>query len=174
LPPLSSDIVMQYDGANVNVVSGPAPWNGLSFAYNDSAEVTALPGLKFTISGTLAVGDEFSIESNTNGVGDNRNALLLSDLQNQTLMTNGTASYIDYYGGVVADVGIITNQAQLTKGAQTNLLTQAVDARDSLSGVNLDEEAANLIKFQQAYQAASQVIVASNELFQSLLSALRR
>jgi len=174
LPPLSSDIVMQYDGANINVVSGPAPWNGLSFAYNDSAEVTALPGLKFTISGTLAVGDEFTIESNTNGVGDNRNALLLSGLQNQTLMTNGTASYIDYYGGVVADVGIITNQAQLTNGAQTNLLTQAVDARDSLSGVNLDEEAANLIKFQQAYQAASQVIVASNEMFQSLLSALRR
>lgn len=173
LPPLSSDIVMQFDGANFNV-TGPAPWNGMSFAYNDSTEVTALPGLKFTISGTPAVGDEFTIESNTNGVGDNRNALLMSELQNQTLMTDGTATYIDYYGGVVADVGILTNQAQLTKGAQGNLLSQAVDARDSLSGVNLDEEAANLIKFQQAYQAASQVIVASNEMFQSLLNALRR
>ncbi len=171
--PLSSDIVMRFDGTNVNV-TGPAPWNGLSFAYNDSAEVTTLSGLKFSISGTLAVGDEFTIESNSNGVGDNRNALLLSGLQNQTLMEGGTASYVDYYGGVVADVGIQTKQAQLTRGAQENLLAQAVNSRDSLMGVNLDEEAANLVKFQQAYQAASQVIVASNEMFQSLLSALRR
>jgi len=176
LPPLASDIVMQYDGANINVVSGPAPWNGLSFAYNDGAEVTALPGLKFTVSGVLSAGpppDEFRFESNTGGVGDNRNALLLSDLQNQRLMSDGTASYTDYYGGVVADVGILTRQAQLSSSAQDNLLAQAVNSRDALSGVNLDEEAANLLKFQQAYQAASQVIVAANSMFQSLLSALR-
>ncbi len=176
LPPLSSDIVMQYDGTNINVVSGPAPWNGLSFAYTDGAEVTALPGLKFTISGALSAGpppDEFTIESNTDGIGDNRNALLMAGLQNQQLMSNGTASFTDYYGGVVADVGILTQQAQLSSSAQENLLSQAMDSRDALSGVNLDEEAANLLKFQQAYQAASQVIVASNNMFQSLIAALR-
>lgn len=173
LPPLSSDIVMEYDGANINVISGPAPWNGTSFAYSNGAEVTALTDLKFTISGTLAVGDRFTIESNTNGVGDNRNALLMSDLQNQRLLGNGTASYTDFYGGVVADVGIVTKQAQLTQSSQENLRDQAINARDALSGVNLDEEAANLIKFQQAYQAASQVIVTANNMFQSLLSAIR-
>ena len=171
--PLSSDIVMEYDGVNVNVISGPAPWNGVSFAYSDGATVTSLPGLEFSIRGTPTAGDQFSIENNTNGVGDNRNALLMSDLQNQTLLTNGTASYTDFYGGVVADVGVVTKQAQLTQESQQGLLDQARNARDAMSGVNLDEEAANLIKFQQAYQAASQVIVASNNMFQSLLSALR-
>ncbi|ALP52639.1 hypothetical protein Tel_05475 [Candidatus Tenderia electrophaga] len=171
--PLGADIVMQYDGTDMNVISGPAPWNGVSFAYSDGATVTALAGLEFTISGTPAAGDEFRIENNTNGVGDNRNALLMSDLQNQSLMSNGTASYTDYYGGVVADIGVVANQAQLTQSAQEGLLEQAKNSRDALSGVNLDEEAANLLKFQQAYQAASQVIVASNNMFQSLLSALR-
>ena len=176
LPPLSSDIVMEYDGVNINVVSGPAPWNGLSFAYNNGVEVTALPGLKFTIGGVLSVGpppDEFRIESNTNGVGDNRNALLLADLQNQTLMSNGTASYTDYYGGLVADTGVLTQQAKLTKASLANLLTHAVSSREALSGVNLDEEAANLVKYQQAYQAASQVVATANEMFQTLLGALR-
>lgn len=173
LPPLSGDIVMEFDGSNINVVAGPAPWNGVSFAYSNGAEVTALPDLRFSISGTLSAGDRFSIESNDDGVGDNRNALLLSGLQNQGLLGNGTASYTDFYGGVVADVGVVTRQAQLTQTSQEGLLSQAVNARDSMSGVNLDEEAANLVKFQQAYQAASQVIVAANTMFNSLLSALR-
>lgn len=172
LPPLSADIVMQYDGTNMNVISGPAPWNGMSFAYSDGTEVTALTDLKFTISGTPAAGDQFSISSNTNGVGDNRNALQLSDLQNQSLLSGGTASYTDFYGNLVADVGVVAKQAQLTQSSQQGLLDQAINTRDSLSGVNLDEEAANLVKFQQAYQAASQVIVTSNNMFQSLLSIL--
>jgi flagellar hook-associated protein 1 FlgK len=172
LPPLSSDIVMQYDGTNMNVISGPAPWNGMSFAYSDGTEVTALTDLKFTISGTPAVGDQFTISSNTNGVGDNRNALLLSDLQNQSLLSGGTASYTDFYGNLVADVGVVAKQAQLTQTSQQGLLDQSINTRDALSGVNLDEEAANLVKFQQAYQAASQVIVTSNNMFQSLLSIL--
>ena len=74
---------------------------------------------------------------------------------------------------MVADVGIKTNQARITKDSQSGLMDQAQSARDALSGVNLDEEAANLVKFQQAYQAASQIIVTTNSMFQSLIAAIR-
>jgi len=138
-----------------------------------TAKSIIVDGVEVKINGLPDNGDKFSIEANTNGVGDNRNALLLSELQNQRLLNDGTASYMDFYGGVVADVGILTRQAQLTSTAQGNLLEQAQNSRDALSGVNLDEEAANLVKFQQAYQAASQVIVTANTMFQSLIAALR-
>ena len=161
-------ITMTYNAGTITYAGAAAG----SFAYVDGQSVT-INDISFTINGSLANGDTFTIEENTNGVGDNRNALLMADLQNQEFMDNGTASYNDFYGAIVADVGVVTRQSQLTEVSQEKLLEQAVDARDSLSGVNLDEEAANLVKFQQAYQAASQVIVASNNMFQSLLAALR-
>ncbi len=164
-----------WGGINMTFNAGVITYAGAaagSFAYTDGQAVT-INGISFTINGALADGDTFSIEENTGGVGDNRNALLMSSLQNQKFMDNASASYNDFYGAIVADVGIATRQSQLTEVSQQKLLEQAVDARDGLSGVNLDEEAANLVKFQQAYQAASQVIVTANTMFQSLLSAIR-
>ncbi len=164
-----------WGGINMTYNAGVITYAGAaagSFAYTDGQAVT-INGMSFTINGSLANGDTFNIEENVGGVGDNRNALLMSDLQNQKFMDGASASYNDFYGAIVADVGIVTRQSQLTEVSQQKLLEQAVDARDSLSGVNLDEEAANLVKFQQAYQAASQVVVAANSMFQSLLSAIR-
>lgn len=164
-----------WGGINMTYNAGVITYAGAAagaFAYTDGQAVT-INGISFTIDGTLANGDTFTIEENVGGVGDNRNAILMSDLQNQQFMNNASASYNDFYGAIVADAGIITRQAQLTDVSQHKLLDQAVNSRDSLSGVNLDEEAANLIKFQQAYQAASQVIVAARDMFQSLLAAIR-
>jgi len=131
-------------------------------------------GYSVQLNGSPVVGDEFSTEYNTGGIGDNRNALLLSALANNKLMSNGSASVTDTYNALVSDVGSDTKQAELNSLAQKRVLDQAIATRESVSGVNLDEEAANLIRFQQAYQAAAQVITVANSLFDTLLNAVRR
>ena len=110
----------------------------------------------------------------TGGVGDNRNALIMADLANLKVMANGTASINDSYSSLVSDVGTATKQAELSSLTQSRVLEQAASARESASGVNLDEEAANLIRYQQAYQAAAQLISVANELFDVVLNAVRR
>lgn len=174
--PLGGGITLTYNAGNIDIAGAALPpfsvpyVSGSTIVLNDAGDGT---GIEVSISGTPVDGDTFTIGDNTNGIGDNRNALLLGQLQTKRVLNNGTASYSELYGSMVADVGIKTGQAQITQDAQSRLLDQAQNARDALSGVNLDEEAANLVKFQQAYQAASQVIVATNTMFQSLLAALR-
>lgn len=128
-----------------------------------------------TVSGSPAKNDSFTIAFNRDGQSDNRNALKLQDLQStQTVgVTNGKgASFTTAYGSLVQQVGAKTAQAKADNGATEAILTQANATRESLSGVNLDEEAANLIKFQQYYNASSQIIKAAQETFNTLLSAL--
>ncbi|MDO7711136.1 MAG: flagellar hook-associated protein FlgK [Pseudomonadota bacterium] len=138
------------------------------------------PDLKITLSGVPANDDSFTISNSNNGgftaVGDNRNALALGELQiTKTLnQVNGVAtrSFGDAYGILVANVATRTHQAEVGQQTQKGLLDQTNLRYESVSGVNLDEEAANLIKFQQAYQAASQIITVSNTVFNSLMSAM--
>jgi flagellar hook-associated protein 1 FlgK len=138
------------------------------------------PDLKITLSGVPANNDSFTISNSNNGgftaVGDNRNALALGQLQiTKTLnQVNGVAtrSFGDAYGILVANVATRTHQADVGQQTQKGLLDQTNLRYESVSGVNLDEEAANLIKFQQAYQAASQIITVSNTVFNSLMSAM--
>jgi len=104
---------------------------------------------------------------------DNRNALQLADLQNSLSMLGGSASFNDAYGQIVSSVGTLTRAAELGASAQETLLNQAKGDRESLAGVNLDEEAANLIKFQQAYQASAQSISVAKSLFDTLIGAVR-
>ena len=77
------------------------------------------------------------------------------------------------YGQVIADVGRRAQSAEVNAAAQNGLLAQTIASKDAVSGVNLDEEAANLIRFQQAYQAASQVVLTSRTIFETLLGAFR-
>jgi len=104
---------------------------------------------------------------------DNRNALLLADLENKSNMLGGTATFNDAYGQIVSGVGTLTREAEVSSSAQQTLLNQAKGSRESLSGVNLDEEAANLMKFQQAYQASAQSISVVKSLFDTLIGAVR-
>jgi flagellar hook-associated protein 1 FlgK len=126
----------------------------------------------FTVAGTppAAGTDTFVIDRNTGGIQDGRNALLLANLQTQSTMDGGTANYQAAYGRLVADNGIRTREVKVQLDAQTVVLQQAQATREALSGVNLDEEAANLLKYQQAYQAAAKVIEIGNSLFQTILS----
>lgn len=130
-----------------------------------------------TISGRPSGGDNFSVSFNTNGVSDNRNALNLVNLQNKAVVgvnpaapgTTG-ASFSDAYGDLVEQVGTLTSQARVDGEATSAILKQATDNRDSVSGVNLDEEAAKLIQFEQYYQASAQIIQVARSLFDTLIN----
>ncbi|MVW76282.1 flagellar hook-associated protein FlgK [Pseudomonas xionganensis] len=131
-----------------------------------------------TISGRPQGGDNFSVSFNTNGVSDNRNALKLIDLQNRAVIginpnapaTTGS-SFTDAYGDLVERVGTLTSQARVDGEATSAILKQASDNRDSVSAVNLDEEAAKLIQFEQYYQASAQIIQVARTLFDTLINS---
>lgn len=142
-------------------------------AYTDGGTI-AFNGMEVVISGTGSLGDNFSVDPNLGGIGDNRNALALMALQDAANLENGSASYGDAYGQLVALVGTRTHQAQINFNAQDTLLDHALAARGQIAGVNLDEEATNMMRFQQLYQATAQVIAAADTLFQSLLGVMRR
>ncbi|CAM3225968.1 flagellar hook-associated protein FlgK [Ectopseudomonas mendocina] len=131
-----------------------------------------------SIGGRPSQGDNFSVSFNTNGVSDNRNALNLVDLQKKSVIginpaapdTTG-ASFSDAYGDLVERVGTLTSQARVDGEATGAILKQATDNRDSVSGVNLDEEAAKLIQFEQYYQASAQIIQVARNLFDTLINS---
>ncbi len=129
-------------------------------------------GISVTLTGTPANGDRFAINDNANGTGDNSNALQLAGILGQKVLNGGASSLADVVNAYIGSVGLQTSQAQNGATAQQSVMQAAQSAQQSLSGVNLDEEAAHLVQFQQAYQAAAQVISASNTLFQSLISAV--
>jgi len=89
------------------------------------------------------------------------------------VLFNGKTNFSDAYGQLVSKVGTLTHSAKISQSAQEVLLNQAKQARENLAGVNLDEEAANLIKFQNSYQAAAQAIAVASSLFDTLISAVR-
>lgn len=138
--------------------------------------------LSVQLSGTPNAGDDFTLDFNQSGVSDNRNALKLVDLQSKqtvgvSLDADGNVisgvSFTDGYGELVERVGTLTAQARMDSEATGSILKQATDNRDSLSAVNLDEEAANLIKFEQYYNASAQIIQVARSLFDTLISSFR-
>jgi len=168
----SDDIGGGVPGFNVTgAASGTIPFDP---ATDGAGLDVALGDLSFTLRGTPVDGDSFTIDNNLGGTGDNRNALALAALQTERTLNGGTASYQDGYATLLGDVAVRTQQAQSAAATEQSLLDQARSARDSAQGVNLDEEAANLIRYQQAYQAAAQVIAVADEVFQTLLAATRR
>ncbi|WP_096739244.1 flagellar hook-associated protein FlgK [Pseudoalteromonas atlantica] len=139
-------------------------------------------GFDFDIEGTPATGDTFTLEFNEGGFDDNRNGLKLADLQNgelvrKNVVTTATAdnheTFNQAYSGLVSDIGVVTGQAITSASAFDALAEQSEAWYESLSGVNLDEEAANLLRFQQSYSASAQVLAAAQEIFDTLLSAAR-
>ena len=129
-----------------------------------------------TVSGNPKAGESFTLSMTGAGSSDNRNSTALIALQ--TKQTVGTSvasqgsSISDAYGTLVSSVGTKASQATSDNTATTTILTNATNASSSLSGVNLDEESANLVKYQQYYTAASQIIKAAQAIFSTLLSTL--
>lgn len=173
-PNLRDSVSIVFTSPTTFNVVGATTGNVVTNVPYTSGETISYNGWNLAITGTPATGDTFTVGANTNAAGDNRNALLLSGLQQKLTMVGGTASYQDAYGQIVADVGSKAQQAIIERDARRTLMKQSIESRDSVSGVNLDEEAANIVKMQQAYQAAARVISTADTLFQSLLDAVGR
>jgi flagellar hook-associated protein 1 FlgK len=141
------------------------------YTYTPGANIDA-NGWRVQINGTPAAGDSFTMKDNVAGTGDNRNALKLADILKSPVLNKGTSSLSAAVGQFVGDIGVKTNQAQVSSAAQKVVFDESVDSLQSVSGVNLDEEAANLVRYQQAYMAAAQMIKVADTLFQSVLAAV--
>lgn len=136
----------------------------------DFAKSTFL-GIQAAISGIPTIGDVFTLDFNNDAASDNRNALRMVNLANSKTLDGGVATYSESYGALVEDVGIDTASAKINADASEQVLHQTTQMRASVSGVNLDEEAANLIRFEQMYSANTQVISVARDLFDRLINA---
>ncbi|MBI3147747.1 MAG: flagellar hook-associated protein FlgK [Betaproteobacteria bacterium] len=165
---LTQPVSITFTSATTFNVVGTGTGNPVGVAYTSGGNIT-YNGWTIQISGTPAIGDVFTIGPNTSGTGDNRNALALAGLQTSALLANGTASIQDAYAQLVSEIGNKTRELQVSVSAQDSVIQQTEATQQSLAGVNLDEEAANLIRYQQSYQAAGKVLQIAASLFQSIL-----
>lgn len=191
-------ITLTYDATNARFdVTGPfavVPAT-LAFSAADAAgldfTLAAAPGfsVSFHIDGVPADGDSFTLDPNRNaagiGISDNRNMVRLGALQfDKTMLVrrdasgapiagDATATFQGVYAQMVSDVGNKARTASVAEQAQIRLKEQAVAAKEEVSGVNLDEEAANLVRYQQAYQASARVMQIAGRLFDEILSISR-
>ncbi len=129
-------------------------------------------GWQVQISGTPANGDVFTVSSNAGGTGDNRNALAAANLQNVGVLQNGTTSITAGVSALITGIGSQAQQINTAQTAQAAVNSQAQSSVQSITGVNLDEEAASLLQWQQAYQAAAQALTIGNTLFTTLIDSV--
>lgn len=164
---LQSTVTIEFTSPNAYSIDG-----GAAQPYTSGDDID-INGWRLSISGTPVAGDTFTVQSNVGGTGDNRNGLLLADIQQTDILNGGTTSLKEGYAEIVGNIGAKTRSANLSLSSVSVLRENAEVAQAEVSGVNLDEEAANLLRFQQAYNASAQVIQISNQLFESLLAAVR-
>ncbi|MHB1676842.1 MAG: flagellar hook-associated protein FlgK [Sulfuriferula sp.] len=181
--PLTAPVTLTYAAAT-NTLSGfPSTQavtvtnNGTTTTFAPGTAVTYTPGatisfggISFMISGTPVNSDTFTVGPNTNGVGDNRNALLLGGLQSANTLFGSTTNFQGAYAQLVSSVAGKTNELNVTSTAEGSTLTNLQNAQQSKSGVNLDEEATNLLQYQQAYQAAGKLMQVASQLFNVILN----
>jgi flagellar hook-associated protein 1 len=152
----------------------PVPYSSASGAtLTINSTVTPAPAgitnaVTVTLSGSPANGDQFTIAPNT-GTFDGRNALAMSKLVSNASLNGGTSTLTAAYASYVNNIGNAASQLKAANTSQTALVTQITSAQQSVSGVNLDEEASNLLQYQQAYQANSKVIQTAESMFQTLM-----
>jgi flagellar hook-associated protein 1 FlgK len=180
---LTSPVTMTFDKASGTLSGFPAGQDvtvtvggtatvypaGTPVPYTDGANIS-FGGVNFAISGTPADLDTFTVGPNTSGVGDSRNGALLAGLQTKNIMDNGKATFQTTYAQMVNFVGTKARESQIAGTAADAAVKQATNAQQAVSGVNLDEEAANLLRYQQAYQASGKVMQVASQLFDTLLS----
>ena len=156
----------------VTLASNATVATGNLFTANPVALSTYL-GYQITIDGNPEVGDEFTVEYNAGGISDNRNALSMVAIESTKLVDRSSVTLLGSYGRMVEFVGASTSQTQINAESSESLLQQSQAKRDSISGVNLDEEAADLIRYEQAYNASAQIISVARSLFDTLLNTFR-
>jgi flagellar hook-associated protein 1 FlgK len=163
----------------VTVTDTGAPPTTTSYAAGDivpyvEGATISFGGISFVLSSPTSTppadGDSFTVAANPSGVGDNRNALLLASLQTANTLGDGSTTFQGAYSQFVSQIGNKTRELEVTSSAAGKLLSEATLSVQNESGVNLDEEATNLLRYQQAYQASGKVMQVASEMFDVLLS----
>jgi flagellar hook-associated protein 1 FlgK len=166
---LQKPVTITFTGAGTFNVTGTGTGNPVGVAYTSGGNIT-YNGWTLQISGTPQAGDTFTVGTNTSPAGDNRNVNAMAALQNASVVNGSTLA--GAYSALVGSAGAAQQGASVSQQAQQAQLTAAQNTVQSTSGVNLDEEAANLITYQQAYQASAKYIQIASDLFTQLLTNL--
>jgi flagellar hook-associated protein 1 FlgK len=167
--------VVTINGTSTSITSATtvvpySPASGATMTVNTTpATAGSMNGVTFTLSGTPGNTDTFTIAANTGAQSDGRNATLMSNIVSAQTLNGGTTTLTAAYANYVNNVGNTTNSVNASNTTQTALVTQITSAQQSVSGVNINEEAANLLQYQQLYQANSKVIQTADTLFQTIL-----
>lgn len=167
-PALLASASIEFIDATQYTIDGEGP-----YPYSAGQTISA-NGWSFTLDGAPAAGDSFSVGPTGAGSSDNGNAQLLAAVENLKAFNGGTVTLSGAVSGLTTAVGSAARAADYASEAQKIINDQAQATRDSISGVNLDEEAADMLRLQQAYQAASQLISTADTMFQTILSAVSR
>ncbi len=165
-PNLLNTVSIQFTSATTYSVNG-----GPNVAYTSGGNIS-LNGWQVQVSGTPAAGDTFTVKSNAGATGDNRNALASANQQTAGVLNAGTTSISGAVSALVTGLGSQAQQINTAQAAQSAVNSQALSSVQSVSGVNLDEEAASLLQWQQAYQAAAQALTIGNSLFTTLIDSV--
>ena len=171
---VSDTYTVAFGAGNAYTVKNSGGTQVASGTYTSGTPIS-FNGAQLTLSGSPANGDTFTVgPNNPANTGDNSNILALSGALQASALNGGTASVTGSANSLISQIGVITQQAQSNATAQQTVKQNATTARNNVSGVNLDQEAAKMLQFQQAYQAMAQVIQASNQMFTSLITAIGR
>jgi flagellar hook-associated protein 1 FlgK len=165
-PNLLTPVTIAFTSPTTYTING-----GAANAYTSGGNID-VNGWQVQISGAPASGDSFTVASNAGGTGDNRNALAAANQQNVGVLNNGTTSITAGVSALITGLGSQAQQINTAQTAQAAVNAQALTSVQSASGVNLDEEAANLLQWQQAYQAAAQALTVGNSLFTTLIDSV--
>ena len=181
LPDDSISIEIDATGTTYQVLdSGGAVISGPSAIPADQIIDDPIAGIRFELEGVLAGSEVFTVthadnpgvsETKAFGPGNNENILAMLAFQSDRRMDGGTNSFSEAYADLVTSVGVETKSRAISADSFGTLLSGAEQRLAGIQGVNLDEEAANLIQYQQSYAAAARIITVARETFQTLLSA---
>jgi flagellar hook-associated protein 1 len=164
----SQPVSITFTGAGTFNVTGTGTGNPTGLTYSPGMTLS-YNGWSLQLSGAPKAGDTMQVVATANPAGDNRNARAMQALGDASNVDG--AKVIDRYADLVGEVGTRAQSAKATGDMSQRLYDDAESARTSVSGVNLDEEAARMLEYQQAYQAAAKVISTANQMFQSLLQS---
>jgi flagellar hook-associated protein 1 FlgK len=165
-PNLLSPATITFTSATTYSIDG-----GAGVPYTDGGNID-FNGWEVQISGAPATGDVFAVSSNAGATGDNRNALAGANLQSAGVLSNGTTSITGAVSALITGLGSQAQQINTAQTAQAAVNSQALSSVQSTTGVNLDEEAASLLQWQQAYQAAAQALTIGSSLFTTLIDSV--
>lgn len=164
----SSYVVRDASGVDIASVDNVLQYTNLL----EQAGLAGEAGFDVSVSSKPQQGDEFSISTDNLGSSNNFNGLALIDLQNRSLV-EGKASLTKAFAGFISYVGTKTAEAAGHAESSEVIMNDSVKRRDRLSAVSLDEEAVNLLKYQQSYSASAQVVTAARTTFETLLGIMR-